>query len=206
MLPRLYVITDRAAAKQGCGSVLDACAAAADAGARLFQLRDKVVSPARRFRDSQELTTLLAGYGAQVIVNDRADIAIALGCDGVHRPQNGLPVPALRRLVEYRVVAASCHNARELLEADADRVDFVTFGPVFETASKPDATPAGLAGLSAAAKLVDIPIFALGGVTAENARDCLDAGAHGVAVMSGIMAAEDPHAATLAYLEQLTGD
>ena len=201
MLPRLYVITDRATAKQGAGTVEAACVAAANAGARLFQLRDKLCTPGKLYADFERLTTTLAGYGAQVMVNDRADIAVALGCDGVHRPQNGLPVAAIRRLVEYRWIAVSCHDARELLEAESEHADFVTFGPIFETRSKPDAKPVGLAGLSAAAKLIDLPIFALGGVTPDTARACLEAGAHGVAVLSGIMAAEDPFTATSMYLD-----
>ncbi len=204
MLPRLYVITDRAAAKRGCGSVVEACLAAADAGARLFQIRDHLSTPRRRFADADAITTALAPYGALVLVNDRADIAVALACDGVHRPQAGLPVSAIRHLVAGKYLGVSCHSVKELLEADGDRADFATFGPVFQTSSKPDVQPSGLAGLSAASKLVDMPVFALGGITPENVGSCLRAGAHGVAVLSGIMAAADPYAATRAYLLALS--
>ena len=206
MLPRLYVITDRAAAKRGCGSVVDACIAAAEAGARLFQIRDHVSTPRRCYADAEEIVTQLAGYGARVLVNDRADIAFALACDGVHRSQIGIPMRAIRRVIEQRLVAVSCHDAKELLEADADHAAFATFGPVFETASKPDAKLVGLAGLSAASKLAQMPIYALGGVSPDNAAQCLSHGAWGIAVMSGIMAAADPYAATRAYLEALPAD
>lgn len=205
MLPRLYVITDRTAAERGCGSVLEACRAAADAGARLFQIRDKGAPGGAAFEHAQEIVTMLAGYGATVLINDRADIAAAVSADGVHRPQAGLPMAALRRVLEQRLVAVSCHDARELFEAERDHASFVTLGPVFGTPSKPGARPLGIAGLSAAVKLVDVPVFALGGITPDNARECMAAGVYGVAVLSGIMAAPDPYAATRAYLAALGG-
>lgn len=203
-LPRLYVIIDRGCAEQrGCGDVIEACTAAANAGARFFQIREKALPDAELWTLAEQLSTRLAGYRATVIVNGRADIALALGCDGVHRPQSGLPIRALRRLVEYRLVGASTHDATELLEANDDHADFLTFGPVFETTSKPNATPKGTTALAAASKLVDCPVYALGGVTPSNVRDCLHHGAHGVAVLSGIMAADDPFEATQAYLRAI---
>lgn len=194
MLPRLYVIT---------GGNIEACLAAADAGARFFQIRCKGLQSDQYWPVAERVAVALAGYDPLLVINDRADIALALGCDGVHRPQAGLPFTALRRLLEYRLIGVSCHDTAELLEADEDGADFVTFGPVFETTSKPDATPTGLQALSAACKLVDCPVYALGGVTPENVADCIAAGAHGVAVLSGIMLAGDPFEATHGYLSAL---
>lgn len=203
MLPRLYVIADTEAAHAGCGDVVRACQAAADAGAQLFQVRHKTATAAAQFDLAERLTRALAGYNVTLLVNDRADIALSLGCDGVHRPQSGIPVRAVRRVLEQRLIATSCHTAAELLTADAEGADFVTFGPVFETASKPGARLAGIDGVSAASKLVGTPLFALGGVTPDHVASCLRAGAYGIAVLSGIMAARDPYAATAHYLETI---
>lgn len=203
MLPRLYVIADVAAASRGCGDVVQACRAAADAGARLFQIRHKSATPHEQYTLAESLSRVLAGYNAVVLVNDRADIAAALSCDGVHRPQSGLPIRALRRTLEHRLIATSCHTAAELLSADADGADFATYGPVFETTSKPGARLTGTDGVSAASKLVDMPLFALGGVKTDNVQACLRAGAYGIAVLSGIMAAADPFRATRSYLEAI---
>lgn len=203
-LPRLYVIVDRECAElHGCGDVVDACVAAANAGAQFFQIRHKHRPDAELWRLAETLATRLAGYPARVVINGRADVAMALGCDGVQRPQDGLPIGALRRLLEYRLVGASTHDAAELLDAAEDGADFVTFSPIFPTNSKPETDPKGTVALRAASALVDCPIFALGGVTPDRVTDCLDAGAYGVAVLSGIMGADDPLDATTDYLEAI---
>lgn len=204
MLPRLYVILDRDAARRGGGDVLDTAQAAADAGARFFQIRDKQLPPDQFYAHAEAVTLRLAGYDPVILVNDRADVALSLGLHGVHRPQNGLPTDELRRLLEYRVVGASCHDAAESEEAAAFGADFVTVSPVFATSSKPGASPLGLAGFARIAASVDVPAYALGGVTPERVGACLDRGAHGVAVLSGIMAAQDPYRATQRYLEALS--
>ena len=130
-------------------------------------------------------------------------LALSLGLAGVHRPQNGLPTDELRRLLEYRVVGASCHDAAEAEDAAGLGADFVTVSPVFETSSKPGAPLLGLAGLAKIAGPLDVPVYALGGVTPQRVGACLDRGAHGVAVLAGIMAAEDPYRATERYIEAL---
>ena len=203
MLPRLYVILDRDAARRGCGDLLDAAHAAADAGARFFQIRDKQLPPDKFYAHAEAVTLRLAGYDPVILVNDRADVALSLGLAGVHRPQNGLPTDELRRLLEYRVVGASCHDAAEAEDAAGLGADFVTVSPVFETSSKPGAPLLGLAGLAKIAGPLDVPVYALGGVTPQRVGACLDRGAHGVAVLAGIMAAEDPYRATERYIEAL---
>jgi len=206
MLPRLYVITDRASASEGSGGLVEATQASVAAGARMIQLRDKGSRPLRQWRLGQRLITALAGFGDCVlVVNDRADLAVALGADGVHRSADSLPVTALRRVVEVpKLVGVSCHGVEDVVAAAEQGADFVTLSPIFETSSKPGyGPPLGVDAIEEAATLVDVPIFALGGVEPDAVADCLAYGAHGVAVMSGIMAADDPYEATAAYLERL---
>lgn len=205
-LPRLYVICDSESASRGCGSLTRAVAQAAAAGARMFQLRMKGATPAEQWRVGAEIAALTAGYGAQLFVNDRADLALALAATGVHRPGHGLPLEALRRLLPNAPIGASCHSLDEARAATEEGCGFLTLSPIFETPSKPGYGPAlGLEGLDEVATAVDAPVYALAGVTPERVAECLDAGAHGIAVMGGIIAAADPFAATEAYLEALEG-
>lgn len=203
-LPRLLVILDRAAAAQGCGDAVEAAVAAADAGARFFQVRAKELPPRELWAFAERAALALAGFSATVVVNERADVALALGLRGVHRPQAGLPVAPLRRLMEsQRLIGVSCHDAGEVDEAQALGADYVTLSPIYATASKPGAEAIGLSTLRALAASHAMPIYALGGVTPDLAAECLAAGARGVAVLSGIMAAADPYEATRAYLAAL---
>ncbi len=203
-LPRLYVVLDQEAAARGVGNCVDAAVAAADAGARLFQVRAPGATGHELWALAEHASVALAGYGAKVLVNDRVDIALGLGCDGVHRPQHGIGERGIRRLLEsQRILGVSCHDAAEVRRAEVGGADFVTVSPVFETGSKPGAVPIGLIGLAELADATSLPVFALGGVTAETAAACVEAGAHGVCVLSAIMAAVDPHAATVALLAAL---
>lgn len=203
-LPRLYVICDRRAALEGCGNAIDAAQAAADAGARFFQIRDRDLGPDDLWRYAENLTQRLAGYSPVITMNERADIALALGLAGVHRPQVGLPMAPLRRLMEsQRIIGVSCHDEAELRDAAGLGADFVTLSPVYGTPSKPRAKPLGAAAFGELAKLVDVPVYALGGIAPGHIHDCLEAGAYGVAVLSGIMASEDPYDATRRYLAAL---
>jgi thiamine-phosphate pyrophosphorylase len=202
MLPRLYVILDREAAQRGgAGNLVDATRAAADAGARFFQLREKNVSSGEYWQLAEDVAQTLAAYdGAILVVNDRADIALAVSARGVHRPQNGLPVKTLRQLLEHRLIGVSCHDRAELEEAIETGADFVTLSPVFSTSSKPNVEPLGIPTVREVTTAVPVPVYVLGGVTPARISHCIGAGAHGVAVLSGIMEAKDPYAATDDYL------
>ncbi len=204
-LPRLLVITDRRMAEEdGCGSIDDVLIGAASAGANFFQIREKGSSPEEFARFVEHVVNILAGFPTTLVINDRADVALAVGADGVHRPGQGLPFATLRRLMEYRLVGASCHSSQEVEAAAAEGADYMTLSPIFETSSKPGYGPALTpARLERACRAVAAPVYALGGVEPANVEDCLDAGAHGVAVMGGIMRAEDPFEATRQYRRAL---
>jgi thiamine-phosphate pyrophosphorylase len=204
-LPRLYLITDRARAADGGRDVVQAVEAALQGGADFIQCRDKSMPDRERWSLARRVARLCRRYDAQWVVNGRADLAMDFGARGVHRPADGIPLEAVRRLMGADSwVGASAHDLDEALLAERAGADFVTLSPIFTTPSKPGyGPPLGLEALQEVAQLVDIPVYALAGITPGRVGPCLEAGAHGVAVMGGIMAASDPAARTRAYLEAL---
>ncbi len=162
----LYCITDS----------LDVVRHAVDLGAAMIQIRAKELTA----RDLMRLVEqAVAVPGARILVNTRADIALACGATGVHLPADS---PSPRPIVPSGfLIGASCHNLEELHTAARERVDFAVFGPVFESPGK--GPPTGLDKLREAVRAVRIPLYALGGVTAKNASLCIAAGAHGIAAI-----------------------
>lgn len=200
---RLYLITDR---RQAPGGDLFATVEGALAGGvRAVQLREKDISP----RDLLELARAMRGltdrYGAKLIINDRADIALAAGADGVHLGEAGIPADAARRVLgDGSIIGVSCHSRESALAAEKAGADFITFGPVYHTPSKAAyGAPAGLELLAEAVSLLSIPVFALGGIKRENTPDTLATGAAGIALISAIIAAENPKEEARAFLSLL---
>ena len=127
-----------------------------------------------------------------LLVNSRADVAVAAGADGVHLPLPALPLAALRsRLTELQIVGVSCHNEQEVDEAAAAGVDYLLVGPVFATPSKPGAEPLGVDRFRSICARSSVPVIALGGVSRLNAAECIAAGARGVAGIRLFQAAAD---------------
>jgi thiamine-phosphate pyrophosphorylase len=177
----LYYISDR----KSCAGPLEArIAAAFQAGVDMVQIREKDLEA----RDLLALAQAAGrGRGAgKLLVNGRADVALAGGADGVHLP-SGAPAPRLFRAIAPAgfSIGVSCHGIGEVIGAEQGGADFVVFGPVFDTPSKRGyGPPQGLARLAEAARTVRIPVLALGGVSLESAPACLDRGAAGVAGIS----------------------
>jgi len=188
---RLYVITDRAAARGR--SELEIAREALAGGATALQLRWKTGPLSEAVEIGRELRTLCREAGVLFIVNDRVDLALALDADGVHVGVHDLPVPETRRLVgDTMVVGYSPETVEQALAAERAGADYLGVGPVFPTTTKPDAGPAvGLEHLSRIAHAVRIPVVGIGGITAENAAAVIRAGAVGVAVISAVVGAED---------------
>ncbi len=155
------------------------------AGIDLIQIRERDL-PVRRLLTLVEEAIKRAGAGpTRRLVNDRLDIAVAAGAAGVHLPAHGFPVDEVRRNYPELLIGTSTHNLDELRRAADGGADFAVFGPVFETPSKKAyGPPLGLEKLAEAARAVNIPVLALGGITRENAADCLRAGAAGLAAIS----------------------
>jgi thiamine-phosphate pyrophosphorylase len=187
-LPKLYAITD---ARLSGLSHAEQVARLADGGATLIQLREKYASPRDFYREAQDALRVARERGVTVIINDRADIALALGGDGVHLGQDDLPPEAARRLLGERfVIGYSTHSLAQLEAAARLPVDYVAFGPVFATRTKENPDPSvGLELLARARALLPptLPLVAIGGITRENARQTLDAGADSVAVVSALI-------------------
>lgn len=189
---RLYLITDR---HQTAGRELPAVVAAALAGgATCIQLREKDLSPRQLFDLAQELRMLTRRHGARLLINDRIDVALAVGADGVHLGVNSLPVAAARTILgPDRLIGYSAHDVAESRQAVREGADFITFGPVYHTPSKAAyGAPQGIEPLAAAARGLGVPVFALGGVKKTSIPEVMVAGCHGVALISAVMAAADP--------------
>lgn len=166
-----YYVTDRRR-----GDILTCAERAVDGGVDMIQVREKDL-PARELLELvSSVRDLAAGTKTRVLVNDRLDIAIAAGIDGVHLPGNGLPPERVHGLVS--LVGISVHSLIEAVQAERAGIDFVVFGPVFESPGK---TAVGLEPLRSVAAAVKIPVLAIGGITTMNAGEVLDAGAAGIA-------------------------
>lgn len=199
--PPLLLITDRRLAS---GPLVDVVTAAFEAGCRWVMVREKDLATAQLAPLVAAVVTAARPYGATVMVNGDAEAARVARAHGLHLPRDAIAeagVPDARQLV-----GISAHSPAEAEDA-ASRpgIGYITMSPVFGSVSKPGYGPGlGLEGLRAAARSVDCPVVALGGVTAENAGDCLAAGAAGVAVLGSVMQADEPFAATEALVGAVT--
>ena len=200
-LPRLYLITARQLT-QNQEEFLHRIEAALAAGVRLVQMREKDLSAAELFQLGQKLRKLTQAYQARLLINDRIDLALALDADGVHLSESSLPVDKARQLIGgHRLIAVSTHRKDQILQAASAGADFVTFSPIFATPSKLSfGPPQGLAELKLACQAAPLPVFALGGITADRVTGCQQAGAFGVAVISAILADRNPATATEKFL------
>jgi thiamine-phosphate pyrophosphorylase len=176
------------------GRTVEAAAAAlVEGGARIVQVRAKAASDGELLEAVRRALPVVRGAGGLLVVNDRADVALIAGADGVHVGQDDLPPGECRRLLGDRaLVGFSTHRLQEVLASAQEPVDYVAFGPVFATATKHDAQPVvGLDGLKEARRHTARPLVAIGGITRANAAAAIAAGADGVAAISGLMRAAD---------------
>ena len=192
MLPfRFYLITPAAHGRHRPEAVVRELA---QAGLRALQVRKKTLPPAELAAYCQTLLQALGEHraGLRLFLNGEAALAETLGFDGVHLPSDRLTGGA-EKPGSTLLRGASTHSLTEVRAAEAAGVDFVTFGPVFHTASKARfGAPLGLEALAEAAKTAAVPVLALGGVTPERCKDCMAAGAAGVAAISAIWDADQP--------------
>lgn len=202
---RCYLITDRR--QTGGRPLVAALLAAAQAGIKAVQLREKDLAPRERYALAVEARDALAPLAARLLINDRADIACAAHLSGVHLTTTSLsPAAARCSLPPGALVGASAHSLVEAQFAEHFGADFITFGPVYATPSKASyGAPRGLAALREVCAAVRLPVFALGGITPERIHSCLDAGAHGVAAISALTDVPDIAAAVHAFAEALGG-
>ena len=200
-LPRLYAILDAS-----CFPDASAMFAAAEqltaGGATLLQYRNKSGNARQMLEHAHNLKHLV-GSRAKLIMNDRADLALAAGFDGLHIGQDDLSPEAARRIVgPDRWLGVSTHNPEQITEADKTDADYLAIGPVFATTSKANPDPVvGLDGVRRARELTRKPLVAIGGITRSNARSVIEAGADSVAVISDLIL--DPRKSAEAFFEVL---
>ncbi len=177
-----------------------------EGGARIIQLREKKLSERDFYRLATDFRELTARAGMLLIINDRVDIALAVGADGVHLGQDDFPVPAARKLGPELLIGASSHNLEEALRAQEEGADYVNIGPIFPTATKEDAGfflgPEAIAGIS---KRLRIPFTVMGGINESNIDQVLSAGARRIAVVTAITRAPDIAAAVRSLRAGITG-
>ena len=204
-LSGLYIILDPSICPaRPLGEVLTA---AAEAGAFLFQYRNKIASMKDAYVEALALRQAAAKAGVLFIVNDRCDLALAVDADGVHLGQGDLPLDVARKVMgPEKLVGISTHNADQVREATAGNPDYLGFGPIFTPGSKQDHDPVvGIEGLRAMRSLTSLPIFAIGGIHIDHVREVMRAGADGVAIISAILKAPDISHAVKAFLGQIPG-
>ena len=187
-LPRVYPITDT----QISGlSHAEQVAAFADGGATLVQLRDKHASGSQFYEHAKAALAVATERGLRLVINDRVDIALALGGIDVHLGQDDLPPEAARRLLgDDAMIGFSTHNLDQAIEAAAWPIDYVAIGPVYATSTKENPDPVvGLEGVRTVREAIgDKPLVAIGGITPANAAEVIGAGADSVAMISGLVA------------------
>jgi len=181
---RLCYITDRKSL--GPDDLPRRIAGAIRAGIDIVQIREKDLATLDLAALTEQTVEAARGTPTRIVVNDRLDVALALGAAGVHLGTQSIPARAARRIVPADfLIGVSCHLLDEAEAAQAAGADYIVFGPVFETASKIQyGPPLGLPKLREAAASVSIPVLALGGITVEHVRVCIDAGAAGIAGIS----------------------
>lgn len=187
----VYLILDNAWAHKR--SLEDLLKCAAECGLTLFQYRNKT-SPMREvYREAHRLRKIAADAEVLFIVNDRCDVALAVGADGVHLGQKDLPLDLARCIMGPEVIIGiSTHITEEVKKASEGGADYIGFGPIFQTRTKiKHEKLVGIGGIKEIRPLTSLPVFAIGGITPETMGSCISAGANGVAVASGILDAPD---------------
>jgi thiamine-phosphate pyrophosphorylase len=174
-------------------------------GARVIQLRAKDSSAADVITAAAAIRALTLKNGVAFIINDRIDIAILSGADGVHLGQDDIPLEDCRRLLgSSAIVGISTHDLDEARKAASGGADYISFGPVFATVTKKDAAPPrGIEGLRELVREVTLPIVAIGGITEENVEEVLSAGADSVAIISDILTAHDISERTASIISKI---
>lgn len=197
----LYIVTDRQASRGR--DHISMVRAALAGGADVIQLRDKALSGHDLYALAKDMGSLVRSSRAMFIVNDRLDIALAAGADGVHLGQDDLPVAAARSLSPPSfIIGVSVGSVEEALAAERDGADYIALSPVFSTPTKDDAGPGhGLEVLSEIKAAVRLPVIAIGGVNEGNVMEVVAAGADGVAVISAVLGADDVEAAARSMRE-----
>ncbi len=196
-----YLVTDRYFSLGR--STPDIVQAAIRGGISVVQLREKKLSTRDFYTEAAQIREMLRSADVPLIINDRIDIALAVDADGVHLGQDDMPVKIARRILgPDRIIGLSVNKLDDINDEAFTYADYLAVSPVFDTATKLDTSPAwGLDGLKRTREKTDMPLIAIGSIKSDNAREVIMAGADCVAVVTEIVAAQDPEKATRALVE-----
>lgn len=191
---RLYVILDRAII--GSRDPVAVASAAIRGGADVLQLRDKISSTKQLLKAGKELLALSRPAGIPLIINDRVDVARAIGADGVHLGQDDLPLKEARALLGSGwLIGKSTHSLQQAIDAQAEGAEYLGVGPIFSTPTKPTYQPVGVTLIRAVTTCVTLPTVCIGGIDQRTLSEVLQAGATCVAVVRAVCGADDPASA-----------
>jgi len=195
----LYLVTEESIAIEELTKII---AQSVSGGVSIVQLREKNNSSLSFYKKASALKQLLNELSIPLIINDRVDIALAVGAEGIHIGQDDLPLPVVKKMVpEDMIVGVSVSTLEEALEAERNGADYIGVGSVFPTKTKQDATLMALEDLGEICRGVSIPAVAIGGITADNISALSDSGLSGTAVVSAIMNADNPKTASESLLK-----
>jgi len=198
-LPTLCLITDRR--RLGESPLEAVVEQAAKGGVNLVQLREKDLPAGELLALTGRVREVTRGHSL-LIINDRLDVVMASGADGVHLPESGLPVAIARWLLgQHVIIGRSVHSKEAAIDAEQAGADYVQLGAIYATKSKPDAKPKGTKLLQEVSAAVSIPVLAVGGIGLDNAPEVIKAGASGASVISAIMGAAEPGEAARQLVE-----
>lgn len=204
----LYLITDRKLTRGGLAATCEEVLAAARMYRRFVavQLREKDLTGRELLALAHELRKICTAHGALLLINDRIDVAMACNADGVHLPANSFSVRDARELLgKSKLIGCSTHTLAEVEAANRAGADFIVFGPVYDPISKSAYGPAtGIDALREACEASDLPVYALGGITADRIAELDDTGMAGVAAIGSVFGAASPGDATRALLQAIS--
>jgi thiamine-phosphate pyrophosphorylase len=184
-LPRLFIVSSGREHIDAWGLAMQQATAISKSGPVMFQLREKGLEAAQLYNIACRLRPLLDTSGSLLLVNERADVALASGARGVHLPESSCPASSIRKAFPGLLAGQSVHRIGAAVDAWKSGVDYLLFGPVFATPSKERfGPPQGLEELEKVCRSVSIPVFAVGGITPEKSFACIEKGAWGIAAMT----------------------
>ena len=200
-LPTLCLVTDSSVPLHA--PIEELVAEAVSGGVGMVQVREKTMSSGELYHLAKKLRFVTRDK-ALLIINDRVDVALAVDADGVHLPTHSLPISVAKKLGGKLLVGRSVHNVEEAAAAETDGADYLVLGTIYGTASHPGREGSGPELIEQVKARVQTHVYAIGGINASNAREVMNAGAHGIAVIRSILAAPDPRVAAR-ELREITG-
>jgi len=199
----LYLVTSQALSAGR--TTVEIVRAALAGGVKLIQLREKDMSLREYIKLAEQIRAMTTTAGCLLIINDRTDVALAVGADGVHLGQDDFPIPAARRLAPDLIIGSSTHNVEEALRAQQEGASYINIGPIYPTVTKVwEGEYLGLDGLRTISAVARVPFTVMGGIKQNHFTGLIKAGARIIALVTAVTAAQDPEAATRELMGQIS--